>query len=187
MSHCQSTGELADRLGLGDDVRRPLAQAFERWDGRGRARSRSRAQRSRRGGVASFSSPTASKRSTSPAVRQPASRSPATGAGPSSIPELVDLFCRAPRRGARRHRRDLGVGRGDRPRPAARRASSTTTGSTARSRRSADFADLKSPCRAGHSRGVADTRGWPRPTALGMAGRARCRCCGAPRSSTTSA
>ena len=34
-SHCQSTGELADRLGLGDDVRRPLVQAFERWDGRG--------------------------------------------------------------------------------------------------------------------------------------------------------
>jgi HD-GYP domain-containing protein (c-di-GMP phosphodiesterase class II) len=34
-SHCQSTGELANRLGLGDDVRRPLVQAFERWDGRG--------------------------------------------------------------------------------------------------------------------------------------------------------
>ena len=34
-SHCQSTGELAERLGLGDVVSRPLVQAFERWDGRG--------------------------------------------------------------------------------------------------------------------------------------------------------
>jgi HD-GYP domain-containing protein (c-di-GMP phosphodiesterase class II) len=34
-SHCQSASELADRLELGDDVRRPLLQAFERWDGRG--------------------------------------------------------------------------------------------------------------------------------------------------------
>jgi HD-GYP domain-containing protein (c-di-GMP phosphodiesterase class II) len=35
VSHCQSTGELADRLGLGPEVQRPLVQAFERWDGRG--------------------------------------------------------------------------------------------------------------------------------------------------------
>src|SRR5690242_15105700 len=34
VSHCQSTGELAERLGLGE-VRTPLVQAFERWDGRG--------------------------------------------------------------------------------------------------------------------------------------------------------
>jgi HD-GYP domain-containing protein (c-di-GMP phosphodiesterase class II) len=34
-SHCQSASELAGRLELGDDVSRPLLQAFERWDGRG--------------------------------------------------------------------------------------------------------------------------------------------------------
>jgi HD-GYP domain-containing protein (c-di-GMP phosphodiesterase class II) len=34
-SHCQAAGELASRLELGNDVRRPLLQAFERWDGRG--------------------------------------------------------------------------------------------------------------------------------------------------------
>jgi HD-GYP domain-containing protein (c-di-GMP phosphodiesterase class II) len=34
-SHCQATGDFADRLGLGDDVRTPLLQAFERWDGKG--------------------------------------------------------------------------------------------------------------------------------------------------------
>lgn len=33
--HCQSTSELAGRLRLGEDVSRPLLQAFERWDGRG--------------------------------------------------------------------------------------------------------------------------------------------------------
>jgi HD-GYP domain-containing protein (c-di-GMP phosphodiesterase class II) len=34
-SHCTIAAQLAVRLGLGDDVRRPLLQAFERWDGRG--------------------------------------------------------------------------------------------------------------------------------------------------------
>ena len=34
-AHCQSASDLADRLELGDEVSRPLLQAFERWDGRG--------------------------------------------------------------------------------------------------------------------------------------------------------
>jgi HD-GYP domain-containing protein (c-di-GMP phosphodiesterase class II) len=34
-AHALALGELADRLGLGDEVRRPLLQSFERWDGRG--------------------------------------------------------------------------------------------------------------------------------------------------------
>ena len=34
-NHCQAASELADRLALGEGVRRPLLQAFERWDGRG--------------------------------------------------------------------------------------------------------------------------------------------------------
>jgi HD-GYP domain-containing protein (c-di-GMP phosphodiesterase class II) len=34
-AHCQSASELAGRLELGDEVSRPLLQAFERWDGRG--------------------------------------------------------------------------------------------------------------------------------------------------------
>jgi HD-GYP domain-containing protein (c-di-GMP phosphodiesterase class II) len=33
--HCLAAGEFADRLGLGDEVRTPLLQAFERWDGKG--------------------------------------------------------------------------------------------------------------------------------------------------------
>ncbi|MEP7112036.1 MAG: HD domain-containing phosphohydrolase [Ilumatobacteraceae bacterium] len=34
-AHCLAAGDFADRLGLGDDVRAPLLQAFERWDGKG--------------------------------------------------------------------------------------------------------------------------------------------------------
>ncbi len=34
-AHCQAAGEFADRLGLGAEVRTPLVQAFERWDGQG--------------------------------------------------------------------------------------------------------------------------------------------------------
>src|SRR3954447_9279750 len=35
MSHCLMTGRLADRFGLGEEVREPLQQVFTRWDGKG--------------------------------------------------------------------------------------------------------------------------------------------------------
>ena len=35
LTHCQTTADVAERLGLSDDVRRGLPQAFERWDGKG--------------------------------------------------------------------------------------------------------------------------------------------------------
>ncbi|MGH3473191.1 MAG: HD domain-containing phosphohydrolase, partial [Nocardioidaceae bacterium] len=34
-AHCSAAGTLADRLGLGDDVRAGIEQAYARWDGRG--------------------------------------------------------------------------------------------------------------------------------------------------------
>jgi HD-GYP domain-containing protein (c-di-GMP phosphodiesterase class II) len=34
-AHCRATSELAERLDLGAEVRDPLLQAFERWDGKG--------------------------------------------------------------------------------------------------------------------------------------------------------
>jgi HD-GYP domain-containing protein (c-di-GMP phosphodiesterase class II) len=34
-AHCMVTGEFANRLGLGEEVRTGLLQAFERWDGKG--------------------------------------------------------------------------------------------------------------------------------------------------------
>jgi HD-GYP domain-containing protein (c-di-GMP phosphodiesterase class II) len=35
LGHCQTTGDIAGRLGLGAQVGRALQQAFERWDGKG--------------------------------------------------------------------------------------------------------------------------------------------------------
>jgi HD-GYP domain-containing protein (c-di-GMP phosphodiesterase class II) len=35
MSHCLTTARMAERLGLGDDVADPLQQVFTRWDGKG--------------------------------------------------------------------------------------------------------------------------------------------------------
>jgi HD-GYP domain-containing protein (c-di-GMP phosphodiesterase class II) len=35
LGHCQTTGDIADRLGLGSQVGGALQQAFERWDGKG--------------------------------------------------------------------------------------------------------------------------------------------------------
>ena len=35
VTHCQTTGDIADRLGLGAPVRMAIGQAFERWDGKG--------------------------------------------------------------------------------------------------------------------------------------------------------
>ncbi len=35
LGHCQATGDIADRLGLGSRVGGGLQQAFERWDGKG--------------------------------------------------------------------------------------------------------------------------------------------------------
>ena len=34
-AHCRVTRTFAERIGLGDDVRQPLLQMFERWDGKG--------------------------------------------------------------------------------------------------------------------------------------------------------
>ena len=34
-THCETSGDLSLRLGLGPEVRDPLQQAFERWDGKG--------------------------------------------------------------------------------------------------------------------------------------------------------
>jgi HD-GYP domain-containing protein (c-di-GMP phosphodiesterase class II) len=35
VTHCQTTGDIAERLGLGPEIRHALGQAFERWDGKG--------------------------------------------------------------------------------------------------------------------------------------------------------
>jgi HD-GYP domain-containing protein (c-di-GMP phosphodiesterase class II) len=164
-SHCQSTGELADRLGLGDDVRRPLVQAFERWDGRGvpgTARADGLALAARIVHLADsiewFHFIGGSDAALDVARQRRATQ---------FDPDLVDRFCRShtevlagvdeisawdevisldPRLGE-----ELSADALDQALEAL-----------------ADFADLKSPSRAGHSRGVADIA-VTAATALGMA------------------
>ena len=164
MGHCQSTGELADRLGLGDQVRRPLLQAFERWDGHGvpgDARGDELALVARVVQLADCVEAchfTAGSEAALSVARQ--------RRGTHFDPELVDHFCRA-------HDAvlagvdevsawdevialdpSLGVELNDDALDGALEAL-------------ADFADLKSPCRAGHSRGVATTA-VAAATALGL-------------------
>jgi HD-GYP domain-containing protein (c-di-GMP phosphodiesterase class II) len=152
VSHCQSAGDLAERLGLGEVVRLPLVQAFERWDGRGvpgTAGADDLALAARivhlSDGIEAFHFAAG----TNAAVEVARARK-----GTQWDPELVDVFCAHaeavlegvdeisawdevitldPTLGHELDDADL-----DRALEAL-----------------ADFADLKSPCRAGHSRGVA--------------------------------
>jgi HD-GYP domain-containing protein (c-di-GMP phosphodiesterase class II) len=154
VSHCQSTGELAERLGLGDQVQRPLVQAFERWDGRGIP-----------GAVGSNDLAMAAR------IVQLADAVEAYhfGAGNDAAldvarqrrgthfdPQLVDVFCD--------HHTEVLDGIDEisawdevialDPRLG---EELSDEGLDTALEALADFADLKSPCRAGHSRGGAAT------------------------------
>jgi HD-GYP domain-containing protein (c-di-GMP phosphodiesterase class II) len=153
LSHCQSTGLLAERLGLGDDVSQPLVQAFERWDGRGvpgTARAEELSPAARIVQLADYIEAfhfTAGTEGALEVARQKR--------GTHFDPELVDLFCAHhgevlqgiddvsaweevisldPQLGLELSDVDL-----DRALEAI-----------------GDYADLKSPSQTGHSRGVAD-------------------------------
>jgi HD-GYP domain-containing protein (c-di-GMP phosphodiesterase class II) len=153
LSHCQSTGELADRLGLGE-VRRPLVQAFERWDGRGvpgEVGAGELALAARLVQLADCIEAYWFAAGDDAAVAQARARR-----GTQFDPELVDGFCSRPDAvlgGIEEIAawdevialdpslgRELGDDELDRALEAL-----------------GDFADLKSPCRTGHSRGVAAT------------------------------
>ncbi len=164
LSHCQSTGLLADRLGLGDDVSQPLVQAFERWDGRGvpgavRAEELSVATRVVQ--LADYVEAFHFAAGTDAALEMARQKR-----GTHFDPDLVDVFCRQykeilsgiddvaawdevieldPRLGAELS--DEGL---DRALEAI-----------------GDYADLKSPCQTGHARGVADIAS-SAATALGL-------------------
>jgi HD-GYP domain-containing protein (c-di-GMP phosphodiesterase class II) len=151
-SHCQSTGELANRLGLGDEVRQPLVQAFERWDGRGvpgTARAEDLALAARIVHLADcvewFHCSTDDGRALEIArarsgtqfdpelVDVLAARQDDVLAGLDAISAWDEVIALDPHLGAELDDDDL-----DRALVAL-----------------ADFSDLKCPCRAGHSRGVA--------------------------------
>jgi HD-GYP domain-containing protein (c-di-GMP phosphodiesterase class II) len=151
-SHCQSTGDLADRLGLGAGVRQPLVQAFERWDGRGipgaaRADELDIAARIvHLADCVEWFNFTAGPDRASDVVRQ--------RRGTQFDPDLVDRFCR--------HSTAVLAGIGEisaweevvalDPRLG---EELDDDGLDNALEALGDFADLKSPSRTGHSRGVA--------------------------------
>ena len=156
-AHCQSAGEFADRLGLGDDVRHPCCRRSSAGTaGRARPGRRRRAWPRR---SAWCTSPTTSRRSTTPAAPTRRVAVVDRAAGHAVRPRARRLLlATTPTRsspGSTRSRR------GTRSSPSTRRLGQRPgrdqfDGALAAF---ADFADLKTPTRTGHSRGVAALAG----------------------------
>ena len=152
MSHCVTTGTMAERLGLGADVSGPLQQIFTRWDGKGvpdHVSGEDIALPMRLFHVADTVEVFHGTRGTDAAVDVARARR-----GTRFDPKVVDLFCDV----APDVLGDVG-GRGDchaliesEPSLQRRLTESELDGAL---EAIADFTDLRSPSRAGHSRGVA--------------------------------
>jgi len=108
--HCQEASDLADQLGLGPAVCDPLRQAFERWDGRGVPGS---AGADRLAPAIRLVHLADSIEAFHRASCGPGAAGHAVRSGPGR------LLLRPARRDPRRVGRHLGVGGGDRARPAA--------------------------------------------------------------------
>jgi HD-GYP domain-containing protein (c-di-GMP phosphodiesterase class II)/DNA-binding CsgD family transcriptional regulator len=150
-SHCLSAGQLANRVGLDPGMPAILGHAFERWDGKGLPAGRSGVEIPLEMRIAQLADTaevflrTAGLAAAVAMVRQ--------RRGTQFDPELADLFC------ARAADLAAGLLEGD-PWPAALAAaplddSLTETELDAVLAAMGDFADLKSPWTAGHSRAVA--------------------------------
>jgi HD-GYP domain-containing protein (c-di-GMP phosphodiesterase class II) len=152
-SHCQAASHLADRLDLGADVCGPLLQAFERWDGRGvpgRAGQLDLAPAIRIVHLADCVEAFHHTGGIGAAIDVATSRR-----GTQFDPDLVDRFCAQPEAvldgiGAFQawdQVIDLDPRLGEELTDAQLDLALDALG---------DFADLKSPFRIGHSRGVAE-------------------------------
>ncbi len=155
-SHCQSASELADRLELGESVCVPLVQAFERWDGKGvpgRVGTSELAPAIRLVQLADALEAFEHTGGIDAAIEVATARR-----GTQFDPALVDCFCERPEEilhglgtfNAWDQVIDLDPRLGERLTPAQLDSALEALG---------DFADLKSPFRLGHSRGVADLAG----------------------------
>jgi HD-GYP domain-containing protein (c-di-GMP phosphodiesterase class II) len=152
-AHCQEASDLAGQLELGPAVQEPLLQAFERWDGRGipgSAGGDDLALASRLVHLADIVEAFHHSGGSEAALRVARERR-----GTQFDPDLVDLFCA-------RHAEILdglsGVAAWDEvialdPRLGAVLSDDQLDRALGAL---ADFADLKSPPRLGHSRGVAE-------------------------------
>ncbi|MGZ4709748.1 MAG: HD domain-containing phosphohydrolase [Acidimicrobiales bacterium] len=155
-SHCQAASELAGRLELGDAVRAPLIQAFERWDGRGvpgQVRHTELAPAIRLVHLADCIEAFHHSGGVDAAVEVATSRR-----GTPFDPDLVDRFCARPDavlEGIGSFQAwdqviDLDPRLGEELTVEQLDAALFALG---------DFSDLKSPMRIGHSRGVAELVG----------------------------
>ncbi|MCQ9163149.1 HD domain-containing phosphohydrolase [Arthrobacter sp. STN4] len=150
-SHCLSAGQLANRVGLDPGMPEILGHAFERWDGKGLPAGRAGVEIPLEMRIAQLADTaevflrTGGLPAAVAMVRQ--------RRGTQFDPELADLFC------ARAAALAAGLLEGD-PWPAALAAAPgdddlTEAGLDAVLAAMGDFADLKCPWTAGHSRAVA--------------------------------
>jgi HD-GYP domain-containing protein (c-di-GMP phosphodiesterase class II) len=152
-SHCQSAGELALRLDLGETVSVPLNQAFERWDGKGVPGRVRQAQLSPAIRLVHLADNIEAFHHTGGA--EAAVEVAAQRRGTQFDPEFVDAFCAQPdvildglgTFQAWDQVIDLDPKLGEELAPERLDAALEALG---------DFSDLKSPFRLGHSRGVAE-------------------------------
>jgi HD-GYP domain-containing protein (c-di-GMP phosphodiesterase class II) len=154
--HCQAASDFAGQLGLGDEVRTPLVQAFERWDGKGvpgRAGAQEVAPAIRLVHLADNVEAFHDAGGTAAAVAVAVERR-----GTQFDPDLVDCFCR--------HAAEILQGLGELsawdevialdPSLGAPMGDAMFDEALATF---GDFADLKDPTRTGHSRSVASFAG----------------------------
>ena len=141
-THWQAADLFAERLGLGEDVRRSLRESYEWWNGRGLAglageqiRLTSRAGLSRRRGGRLRAARRVRRRSGLARERR----------GNQFDPGLVDLFCRHATKLLAGLDADRHWPRSSMPNPVSRRTC-REQGSTTCLEAMGDFADLKSPC-----------------------------------------
>ena len=152
-SHCLSTAQMADRLGLGAEVGGPLQQVFARWDGKGipsDLRGEHLALSTRLFHLADVVEVYHRAGGTDAAVGVARERR-----GTHFDPALVDAFCTVAHEilGDQASDADWHSVIADEP---ALQTRLTEAQLDAALETVADFTDLRSPSRAGHSRGVAD-------------------------------
>ncbi len=153
MSHCLTTAQMAERLGLGAEVCDPLQQMFTRWDGQGVPSDVS-------GSAIAFSMRLFHLADTVEVFHRTAGVDAAIAVarerrGKQLDPSIVDAFCTvAPEvLGDSSTEPDWGLILANEPALQSRLSERELDAAL---EAVADFTDLRSPVRAGHSRGVAD-------------------------------
>ncbi len=153
MAHCQATGMIAERLGLGEQVRASLQHNFARWDGKGLPAGLAGddiALSMRLVHLAEIVEPFHRTNGVEAATQVARERS-----GKQFDPAIVDEFCRVAPEVLGRLETDTNWRAVIEAEPALR-PRLTEEGLERGLEAAADFTDLKSPYLSGHSRGVAD-------------------------------